>query len=88
MDLLRNTTVVTDGAECRVCVKCPACGEDHSVAMRLDEWHAGLRAWENGVHIQDAFPRLSPEDREILVSGTCPACWDEIFGAEPGGDLP
>lgn len=85
MDLLRETRVVTDGTECSVWVKCPVCGEEHAVAMRFDEWRNGRSAWERGAHIQDAFPQLSPEDREILISGTCPKCWDEIFGVDDDG---
>lgn len=85
MDLLRETRVVTDGTECSVWTKCLACKEEHAVAMRLDEWRAGRSAWERGAHIQDAFPRLPPEDREILISGTCPKCWNEIFGEDDNG---
>lgn len=85
MDLLRETRVVTDGTECSVWTKCPACKEEHAVAMRLDEWRNGRSMWERGAHVQDAFPRLPPEDREILISGTCPKCWNEIFGEDDNG---
>lgn len=84
VDLLKDVRVVTNGTECSVWIKCPMCKEEHAVAMRFDEWRGGRSMWERGAYIQDAFPRLSPEDREILISGTCPKCWDKIFG----GDLP
>ena len=29
--------------------------------------------------IQDIFPELDSDDRELLISGTCPVCWDELF---------
>jgi hypothetical protein len=29
---------------------------------------------------QDAFPNLSADDREFLISGTTPEEWDELFG--------
>jgi len=35
-------------------------------------------------HIQDILTDFSPEDRETLISGICPKCWDEIFADEEG----
>lgn len=32
--------------------------------------------------IQNIFPYLAPPMRELLISGTCPKCWKEMFGAE------
>jgi len=36
--------------------------------------------WENGELIQKAFPELSADDRELLLTGICSKCWNEIFG--------
>lgn len=33
--------------------------------------------------VQTAFPYLSDNDREMLLSGVCPACWEKFFGDEP-----
>jgi len=30
----------------------------------------------------EAMPYLSREDREILISNTCPKCYEEMFGGE------
>jgi len=39
--------------------------------------------WQNKeMAIQEAFPELSADDREMLISGTCPACWEKMFPAE------
>jgi len=35
-----------------------------------------LNAWKNGVLIQKAFPDLSPEDREFIMTGITPEEWD------------
>ena len=43
---------------------------------------SGFHEWHGGAHVQDAFPELSSDDREMLISGTCPKCWDEIFADE------
>ena len=38
-----------------------------------------LEKWYKGAFIQDAFPHLSPDERELIQSGTHPECWDEMF---------
>ena len=35
--------------------------------------------WQDGVYIQDALPYLSAAERELLISGTCDACWHKMF---------
>jgi len=42
----------------------------------------GFRLWQNGVYIQDALSMLTPDQREMLMSGTHPACWEKVFGPE------
>lgn len=32
--------------------------------------------------VQHIFPTTSAEDRELLISGTCGPCWDEMFKEE------
>lgn len=42
-----------------------------------------LLDYVNGVtdgYIQDELPFLSAEEREQLISGMCPACFERIFG--------
>ena len=36
-------------------------------------------AWQNGELIQNAMPDLNTDDREMLISKTCPKCWNELF---------
>ena len=38
--------------------------------------------WSEGELVQIAFPYLSAEERETLISGICPKCWDETFGED------
>jgi hypothetical protein len=34
-----------------------------------------LYKWQmRGIHIQQAFPNLSPAQREFLLTGVCPNC--------------
>jgi hypothetical protein len=38
------------------------------------------KAWMGGALVQRAFPNMSADDRELLISGTCGVCWDDMFG--------
>lgn len=57
---------------------CPFCGEMHEVPVNeADYWD-----WQDGALVQDAFPYLTADEREMLVSGICPNCWDKMFPEE------
>jgi hypothetical protein len=47
---------------------------------------AAVTSWQEGENIQRAFPDMSVEDREILISGTHPACWDKLFPEEDSNE--
>jgi hypothetical protein len=32
--------------------------------------------------MQEIFPDLSIGDRELLISGTCDTCWQNLYGSE------
>lgn len=57
-------------------VECPLCGR----LTELDVPNSGFLAWQDGSRIQDALPMLTADEREVLMTGICPACWDEING--------
>lgn len=60
-------------------IKCIKCGEIFMLDLDGDK----VEHWRNGGgNIQDIFPELSPEDRELLVSQICEKCWDDMFGKE------
>lgn len=56
-------------------IRCPFCGETSVVEVPMD----GFIQWQDGALVQDAFPNLSADVREQLVSGICPSCWDSMF---------
>jgi hypothetical protein len=39
------------------------------------------QVWQSGQLIQSVFPDMDPEDRETLITGICPECWDKICSA-------
>ena len=64
-----------------IAVKTKTCG----VCDEYELWvldRAAVERWQAGEYIQNAFPDMSMEDREILISGTHPACWDKLFPKE------
>ena len=62
-----NTTVLT--------IVCPFCGEQTIVEVPND----GIEKRRNGALMQDAFPNLSTEKRETLISGLCLKCQEKSF---------
>lgn len=55
---------------------CPFCGHENEILVYEDDY----LAWQAGELAQNAFPYLSADDREMLISGICPKCWDDMFG--------
>lgn len=55
---------------------CPFCRKTHSVKVDL----MAFFDWQEGALAQDAFPNLSPSEREQLISKICPDCQKSIFG--------
>ena len=54
---------------------CQMCGK--TSVVRLDE--EKFNRWRQGEHIQNVWPEMSADNREVLISGTHPACWDRLF---------
>lgn len=54
---------------------CPFCKTSNAINVAQDEYNN----WINGEHIQDAFPNMQAAQREMLKTGICEKCWDEIF---------
>ena len=59
-------------------VTCVICHETHVLGVNENDF----LDWQNGKHVQNAFPYLSADEREMLISGICPTCWDKMFGGE------
>jgi len=62
----------------QVITKCVVCNKVHTAyveKVKYDRWKAG----EN---IQNVWPEMSADEREQLISGTCPKCWDELWSGD------
>ena len=61
-----------------VCVvtRCPICGHGNFIDVNENDY----LDWDDGVNAAVAFPYLTASEREMLISGICPTCWDAMFG--------
>ena len=54
---------------------CTVCGKIHEpVILDAEKFYR----WKGGECIQDVFPEMTKDQREILISGTCPECFKEL----------
>tara|TARA_Y100001951_G_scaffold101881_1_gene107590 strand:+ start:131 stop:367 length:237 start_codon:yes stop_codon:yes gene_type:complete len=59
---------------------CVRCGETIIITAYVSD----LVKWHKGELIQDVLSYLNEDERELLISGTCGKCFEEIF---PDNDL-
>lgn len=57
------------------CKPCPDCGK----AQRVEVEEADFYAWQTDTLIQDAFPYLDADQRELLQTGYCKECWAKLW---------
>ena len=55
---------------------CPFCGRISRIELDTEK----LDRWDSGENLQDVFPDMDLNTREILISGIDPECWDRLFG--------
>ena len=54
---------------------CVCCALSSELIVDADAY----KNYENGQPVQNAFPFLTSEVRELLISGTHDACWNQMF---------
>lgn len=57
---------------------CVSCGAEKRIVVDM----ADYEDWRAGGLIQNCFPYLSADDREILISRICGECFDRTFGGD------
>ena len=50
---------------------CPFCGKKQIVTVKSEDYDK----WENGELVQIAFPYLTSNERETLITGICDNCF-------------
>lgn len=58
---------------------CMHCSETTEFIITKDEYERWIIDNE---YIQDVFSYLDKEERELMISGTHPKCWNEMFPIE------
>lgn len=62
----------------KVKTTCPMCGKTTEIEVE----EKGYKLWKQGARIQDALGTLTADQREMLISGICPVCWDRMWGVK------
>jgi hypothetical protein len=57
---------------------CSVCGEYEVWSLDREL----VDRWQGGENIQRVFPDMSAGEREILITGIHPDCWDKLFPGE------
>lgn len=53
---------------------CPFCGKRQYVTVEQEDYNR----YVDGELAQNAFPYLTPAEREIIISGICDECWNKM----------
>lgn len=72
----------TNNHEVTVVTRCPFCGHGNEVEVNEMDY----LDWSDGELAQVAFPYLSANERELLISGICPDCWNKMFSSDEEPD--
>lgn len=62
----------------RVSVRCAECKSLNRFDVPEADWFKGCYARAHGATMQEAYPNLNPDQRELLISRICPRCFDAI----------
>lgn len=55
--------------------RCRMCGQSSFVAVRACD----LERYNAGALVQEAFPEMPAEKRELLISGVHAECWEQMW---------
>lgn len=62
----------------KVIATCMNCHVKYELELKEEDYIK----WRSGTLIQNAFPYLSDDDRELLISEICGKCFDKLFPEE------
>lgn len=60
-------------------------GNTHTIDLPISEleFELGMLAWKtHGMLIQDAFPTLTPDQREFIMTGSTHDEWEDMWGED------
>ena len=59
-------------------VICQTCEKRYEFLVNPDDYYD----WQHGKYAQAAFPYLTADERELMISQTCGPCFNEMFPEE------
>ena len=65
--------------------KCPFTGTLND--REIDVTQEQLEEWNRGTLAQNAFPNLTPSEREFIMTGITDEVWDDIFGEDDQNEV-
>ena len=54
---------------------CLICGKDAETEVDDEKF----RKWRAGEHVQNVWPEMPADQREMLMTGTHPICWKKMW---------
>lgn len=71
--------VINQGGDNVILVrKCPWCGKEVRKEVPSKEFCQGMDKYQSGSKVQDAFPSFDPDTREMVLTGICSECWNDM----------
>jgi hypothetical protein len=64
--------------EVKIYVVCPLCKKENFVLLTHEQYVQYIRFIKRELHIQHALPKVTADDRELLMTGICKECYDAI----------
>jgi hypothetical protein len=74
---ITNISKVQEGTYA-ITTTCPLCRKEQVIEVPAQGWWD----WNHRTSIQVAFPGLTEDQREALVTGIDSACWDKVTAEE------
>ena len=63
-----------------ISIKCTMCNAPQELNISQTQYQDWRLNRESLPVVQDHFPELTDAQRELLISGVCGGCFDELFG--------
>ena len=71
--------VINQGTETVILYRiCPFCGKDVRKEVPSKEFYQGIDKYQSGSTIQAAFPSFDSDTREMILTGICSECWNDM----------
>lgn len=60
--------------------KSPISGNVNTLDLNITDEQ--MADWHSGTLVQDAFPQLTPSEREFIITGILDSEWNDVIGEE------